>query len=377
MLRIYRLCEALRCTFRITLLSICQSAEEMEAVLPEDNPFSEVHRIRLPKWRSYVNALTALVTGRSMQTSYYHSGEFAQAVARLQGSHDILLCHLARTAPYAAGFRGTKVLELTDFIPLTYARSNSIKGKALSLRRLIYTLEQGRVDRAQNQLAPQFDLITFVSDVDREMFLKSSGMPPAKVATFGNGVNLHERPFHEARSGKTLAFVGTLKAMPNADAVSYFITSVLPLIHNSDPDVKFRVVGAVDDNFKARFEGSHVQFTGPVPDLAKALEDCVLGVCPVRIGAGVQNKMLDYMALGLPAVTTRIGAEGLDGQKDHTFVVTDDKPEAFAETITSLLDNDKWRRQLARNGRELMEDHYSWAGRLGDLPLRMLQSLNH
>lgn len=370
LLRIYRLCESLQGSFRLTLLSICQTRAEMEAQLPEDSPFSEVHRIHLPKWRSYVNALLALVTGHSMQLAYYKSSEFRRAVDKMQGSHDYLLCHLVRTAPYADSFNGTKVLELTDHIPLTYARSSAIKEKSFSLRGLIYTLEQARVDRAQNQLAPHFDLITFVSDVDRTMFLESSGKSPDKVVTFSNGVNLNERPYRNHRDGKIVTFIGNLKAMPNTDAVSHFITSILPVIHLSDPEVKFRIVGPVDAGFKARFEGSHVQFIGPVPDLAQAVEDCVLGVCPVRIGAGVQNKMLDYMALGIPAITTRIGAEGLDGD---AFVVAD-SPNEFAAAVLSLLNDQDLRTQLTQKGRRLMETNYSWAGRLADLPSRILES---
>lgn len=370
-LRIYRLCESLSQHFRLTLLSICQSPAEMNTELPSDSPFSEVHRVLLPKWRSYANALKALASGQSMQTAYYTSAAFRRTVQHLAPDHDVMLCHLARTAPYARGFDGIKVLELTDYIPLTYARSNAINGKGLSLRRLIYTLEQDRVDRAQNALAPDFDLISFVSDVDRAMFLESSGMDSGRVATFGNGVNLRERPFTPRREGKSIGFIGTLKAMPNADAVAHFVTQVLPLIHRVDPDVRFKAAGAVDEGFRAKYEGSHVEFTGPVPDLAQAVSDCAVGVCPVRMGAGVQNKMLDYMALGMPAVTTRIGAEGLEGQDGDAFMVADD-PQQMADAILALLADAPRREQLAHRARALMESRYSWAGRLAELPSRIL-----
>lgn len=371
LLRIYRMCETLSQTFRLTLLSICQSPAEMQVALPSDSPYAEVHRVYLPKWRSYANALKALATGQSMQTAYYASGDFQRTVERLRDKHDILLCHLARTAPYAQGFNGIKVLELTDYIPLTYARSNMINGKSLSLRRLIYTLEQERIDRAQNTFAPNFDLISFVSDVDRAMFLKSSGMDAGRVATFGNGVNLHERPFVAQRTGKSIGFIGTLKSMPNADAVTHFATQVLPLIHRVDPEVRFRVVGAVDDKFRERLESSHVEFTGPVPDLAQALEGCAIGVCSVRMGAGVQNKMLDYMALGMPAVTTTIGAEGLEGQDGDSYIVADE-PQLMADAITALLRDAPRRDKLARQARALIEARYTWAGRLAELPSRIL-----
>jgi len=375
-LRIYRICEALS-GFQLTLLSICQTKEEMEAELPQDSPFAEVHRVFLPKWRSYLSALKALVTGKSMQVAYYTSDAYAAAVEQLQGSHDAVLCHLVRSAPYARAFSGKRILEMTDYIPLTYARSNALKNKSLSLRRLIYTLEKERVDRAQNDLAPTFDLITFVSDVDSEMFRQSSKVPKERIATFSNGVSIEDRPFKGRRTGKTLAFIGTLKAMPNADAVTHFIRAVLPIVARSEPDIRLKVVGAVDDKFKARFQDCpQVTFTGPVSDLAGAVDDCVVGICPVRIGAGVQNKMLDYMALGLAAVTTSLGAEGLDGAAGSEYLVADE-PEDYANAVLSFVRDTPLRERFALAGRKMIEDTYSWETRLSGLPDRVARATRH
>jgi len=246
LVRIYWLCKTLSQKFRITLASICQNSTEMQVELPSDSPFSEVHRVYLPKWHSYANVVKAIVSGDSMQIAYYGSREFQTKVTQLAANHDTMLCHLARTAKYAIDFDGVKMLELTDYMPLTYSRSNAIKGKGASLRRLIYMLEKNRIDRAQNQLALKFNLVSFVSDIDREMFLKSSGMEPDRVVTFSFGVNIENRPFTRLRLGKTIGFIGTLKAMPNSDALSYFIEKIFPLIHKSDPEVRLLVVGAVN-----------------------------------------------------------------------------------------------------------------------------------
>jgi len=159
--------------------------------------------------------------------------------------------------------------------------------------------------------------------------------------------------------------------MPNADAVAHFVTKVLPLIHRVDPDVRFKAVGAVDDSFCTKYKGSHVEFTGPVPDLAEALSDCAIGVCPIRLGAGVQNKMLDYMSLGMAAVTTQIGAEGLDGLQGDEFVIANDAQQ-MADAILTLLADAAHREQMAYRGRSLVESHYSWAGRLSEFPSRIL-----
>jgi glycosyltransferase involved in cell wall biosynthesis len=147
----------------------------------------------------------------------------------------------------------------------------------------------------------------------------------------------------------------------------------MPLISSVEPAAKFRIVGAVEDKFRKRYESPQVEFMGTVIDLGEAVVDCVIGVCPIRIGAGVQNKMLDYMALGMPAVTTRIGAEGLEGRDGEVYIVADE-PQQMANVILDLLNDAPRRDQLSRQARELMEARYSWEGRLAELPSRILLS---
>jgi glycosyltransferase involved in cell wall biosynthesis len=370
-LRIYRLCESLTEHWSMTLLSICQTEQEMAAQLPEGHPFTTVHRVYLPKWLSVMNALQAMIVGQPLQIAYYASRRFGNMVRQFQPEHDAILCHLVRTAPYAQRFDGLRLLEATDHLPLTYARSNAMGGKTWSLKRLAYQLEQTRIDLAQNRLAAAFDLVTFVSDIDRKLFLESSRLPAGRVETFANGVSILDRPFRGNRVGHLIAFVGNMRAMPNADAVAYFIEAVLPLILHNSPDAQLKVVGAFDAHFVAQFsKHENVSFVGTVPNLASALDACCVGVCPVRIGAGVQNKMLDYMSLGLASVTTSLGAEGIDGKAGTHFLTADAAPD-FAAAVVSLFQDDSLRYRIASAGRQAIEQNYSWQSRLEGLPRRI------
>lgn len=360
LLRIYRICEALKESFSITLLSICQSDAELNVELPEANPFADVHRIYLPKWKSYLQSLRAMFTGESIQIAYYSSEVFRRKFRELSTDCEYLLCHLIRMAPYADDFSGVKALELTDHIPLTYERSNSLSGGRASIRRLVYTLERGRVEAAQSDYAHRFDLLTFVSELDRAAFLASSDYPGSKVRVFGNGVDLLERPFIKNRTGNNIAFIGTLNSLPNSDAVSFFIENVLPIVRKKRPNAHLKVIGFTGSDFIKKYSSPAVTFTGPVSSLADAVRDCVIGVCPVRIGAGIQNKLLDYMSLGLPAITTSIGAEGLP---QHFLVA--DTSEAFASSVLQLFEDDDLRSQIALRARAEIEKSLQWSAVLG------------
>lgn len=359
LLRIYNICRSLAGTFSITLVSICQSRDEMSARLPDHSPFDRVFKIYLPKWKSYFNVIRAFIKRECLQTAYYNSAEMHDFITERHSEFDLIICHLARTASYASELSIPKILELTDHIPLTYSRSNKSNGGFMSLRRLVYYFEANRIDAFQNVISPKFNLISFVSDIDRSLFLESSGIESSKVVVYHNGINLSERPFKLHRESKTIVFIGTLHSMPNSDAIVFFLSKVLPILLKADKDIVFRVVGAVKHTFARRWASENVEFLGIVPDLKSTLDDCVLGVCPVRIGAGIQNKVLDYMASGLPSVTTSVGAEGLKGVVDNDFVIADD-PEQFAEKILFLLNNPVERERIALNARKLIEDQYTW-----------------
>jgi len=362
-LRIYRLCEQLKKEWEITLVSVCQSRREMKEVLPVDSPFSAVHRIYLPKWRSYVNTILGALCGKSLQVSYYQSTEIKKKVAELSPCHDALLCHLARTAQYAESFSGIKILELTDHLPLTYKRSNSVKGKSGILRRMAYRIEIDRIQYEQERFASKFDMVSFVSDVDRNYFIQNIEGNTNHIITIGNGICFDDRKFYDQRSGEKIAFIGNMAAMPNSDAVMYFSEVVLPTLLKRYPGMQLKVIGPIGNVLKRRLErNKSVEVVGAVESIEAATRDCVLGVCPVRIGAGVQNKVLDYMALGLATITTSLGAEGIEGRPGEHFLVAD-TAEEFVDCITKVLQDDVLRTRLIVDARSVIDRAYSWPAR--------------
>lgn len=358
-IRIYQVCSALARDSELTLLSICQTRQELDQQLPPGNPFSSVVRVYLPRWRSYLNVLLALVTKEPLQLAYYRSAQFARAVQNVGYGHDAVLCHLLRMAPYAAKFVGRKILELTDHLPLTYQRVRALNGSRAGLLGLCYGIEVGRMTNAQERYAQEFDLVTFVSDVDREIFIRETGLGAEQVVAAPVGVDLEQRPFSAERSGDKVVFIGNLRTLQNRDAVRHFAMEVLPRVRARRPTATVKIVGAVDAAFAAEFsQVEGVCFTGVVPSIADAVSDCCVGVCPVRIAAGLQNKILDYMGLGIPVVTTAYGAEGLRAEDGRHLIVAD-STDAFADEVVRLIEDSELRVRLAKQARALVEATYA------------------
>jgi len=362
-LRIYQVCRALSERFSLTLLSLCETEAEMNMSLPEDGVFDRIERILLTRSRSYLNTLLALGGTTPLQVAYYRSAAFARAVERLLPEHDGVLSHLIRCAEYVKGTNKPSILEMTDAISLNYERVRKLKN-AGGLKAQVYRLEATRLLAYERRIIEAFDLSVLVSETDR-MYLV--GAAQEKVMVCSNGVALEHLPFkNRCESEPVIVYIGNMASVQNMDACLYFAREVMPLV-SQRVDATFRVVGRISDRDAAKLRTfANVEVTGPVNDVAKAVEDARLGICPVRLAAGVQNKVLEYMALGLPVVTSSIGLEGFSAQPERDLLVAD-TAEDYAEAICRLWNDKTLNAYLANNGRAYVNAHHRWGNRLAPL----------
>jgi len=134
---------------------------------------------------------------------------------------------------------------------------------------------------------------------------------------------------------------------------------MLPLLRKR-ADYRFRIVGSISPALAERFRAyDGVEVTGRVASVADAATDGAIGVCPMRIGAGVQNKILEYMALGLPVVATLLGYEGLGAKSEHDLLIAN-TPQEFAERIEWLTANEAEAVAMARRARAFVEQEHEW-----------------
>jgi glycosyltransferase involved in cell wall biosynthesis len=364
-LRLWQLARHLARRHDLTLLSLCQTAEEMQAPVPDDGVFAAVQRVHLPRWQSWLQMAAALPTTTPLQVAYYRSAAFRRTVEAHLPAHDLVCCHLVRTAPYAAPARMPRWLEMTDAVSLTMARAAGTTVGPLDPRRWLYRLEARRMQAWERRLAPAFDLVTLVSAVDAEA-VDPTGRAPVLVAP--NGVDLPAGPLAPAGARPpNIALVGRMDSLANRDALWFFVREVLPGVRRRVPAAELHLIGhvtAADQARLARLPG--VRVVGTVARLEQALQRCRVGVCPVRIGAGVQNKVLDYLAHGLACVSSPIGLEGLRLQPGQNAVCATAADEWINE-VCGLLRDDERCTSIGSGGVEWIARHGAWARALDPL----------
>ena len=222
----------------------------------------------------------------------------------------------------------------------------------------------------QKRWFPRFDAILCVSPEDlqktAEYVDNSSSLWLAP-----NGVDIeYFRPLAPQDSGdrkSILVFGGSLDVKMNQDAVLWFSASILPLIKRRIPDVRFWVVGRTPPpEIWKLAEQEGVKITGTVADVRDYYRQAKVFVVPLRLGGGTKLKTLEAMAMGLPIVSTAVGAQGLDIKSGQHICIAD-RPEDFAARVVELIAEPDKARGLGAEARRLVEKKYSWSGIMRDV----------
>jgi glycosyltransferase involved in cell wall biosynthesis len=361
-LRIFQLCRELAKDFDLSLLSLCESKEDMDRPIPSDGVFNYVERVFHPRSKHLLGMAKVLPSRIPFQVGYYWNPEFAKKLSALAPLHDGLLAHLIRTGQYITDYKMPKILEMTDAISLSYKRTIP---HVNPVRAMAYCVEAIRLKRYERWLINACDLTTLVSAVDRDFLL--NGNSQRKTLICANGVDTKGLPFDYSPDGQTIVFIGKNTTAPNADAILFFAEKILPLVQARCSNAVFKVIGQIKPGLKSRLEHlAGVYVTGTIKSVAKAAQHASVAICPLRFGAGVQNKLLEYMSLGIPTVTSPIGLEGLSAVPGFDLFVAK-SPEEWVEQICKLLLYPDKGKILAVAGKKFVEKHYSWSAQLKPL----------
>jgi len=235
----------------------------------------------------------------------------------------------------------------------------------------VYRLEALYLSAYERSIARTFDRLFVVSEQERRHF--PDGASPDKLLALSNGVDLEFfTPAYvpaERIDATFLVFTGVMDYWPNVQGVTWFVQRILPRIQLSVPDAQLYIVGSkptADVQKLARSKG--VTVTGYVNDTRHYLAAASVCVVPLRIARGIQNKVLEAMAMGKAVVTTAEAFEGLRAEAGEDIMVASDEEEFAAAVVGLLCDSDRARRMGAR-ARVCVERNYGWEHNLATLSI--------
>jgi len=343
----------------VTVASLARSPDEARegAGLSPYCARYEIAQVRNPV--QVVRMLLRAPTPTPSSLGFFYSPALAQSVrGRLERERfDLIFVHCSSVAQYVAGVRGTpKILDFGDMDSQKWLEYARYKPFPLSAG---YQLEGRKLEREERRLAGRFDLCTATTRAEWETL--EGYRTGTATDWFPNGVDsAYFAPGAEPYDPETLCFVGRMDYYPNQESMFDFCARTLPLVRAQRPNVKLLIVGADPSSAVRRLGGlPGVTVTGSVPDVRPYLQRSALMVAPLNIARGTQNKILEAMASGVPVVTSRVAAGGVDAVAGEHFSVAS-APAEHAQAILRILGDSVERRRLALAGRERMLSHHAW-----------------
>src|SRR5438445_238766 len=298
----------------------------------------------------YAALLRNLASRLPYAVARYRSREMRDAIPRAVRDRrvDLVVCDFlvpAVNVPVALGV--PSVLFQHNVEAALWARHAQV---ARSFAMRAYMGEQWRRMRAFEQReCRRFDHVIAVSEVDRDTFRNEYGVTRVSAIPTGVDVDFFRPSSTAAIASTEIVFVGSMDWMPNADAVVWFVTDILPLVRRQVSDVSLTIVGRDPTPAVRELAGRvpGVTVTGTVPDVRPYLERGAVVVVPLRVGGGTRLKIFEAMAMEKGIVSTRIGAEGLP-IRDGDELLLADNPPAFAAAVISLLQDRAMARPLGQ-----------------------------
>jgi sugar transferase (PEP-CTERM/EpsH1 system associated) len=313
-----------------------------------------------------VGSATGLLTGEPMSWPYYRNKELMTWVGETLNSRPVgsIVCYSSPMSQYVkdSDFDGRRIMDFVD------VDSDKWRQYARSKRwpmRWIYAREADRLLIFEQSVARDFDGSIFVTPNEKKLFDDLAPDSAGKHFSIANGVAADyfdpsiefACPFKE--SAKPIVFTGMMNYWANVDAVTWFAEEIFPSLRNADESVEFWVVGASPTSEVASLESvDGITVTGRVPDVRPYLKHAALVVAPLRIARGIQNKVLEALAMGCPVVCTVQAASGLR-EVDNMPVAVVDEATGFAEAVLAELRAPADSSTGKRN-RQYVLDHYDW-----------------
>lgn len=308
----------------------------------------------------------ALLEGKPVSLTLFDSGHLRGFVARILAERPIsaIFAFSGQMAQFVPA--ETRARFVMDFGDVDSAKFEAY-GRESGAMAAIHRREGVRLAAFERAVAARADVSLFVSDAEAALFRSRSGLASADIRALQNGVDLDfydpAGPFPKVdEPGPLIVFTGQMDYAPNVDAVRWFAAEVLPRL----PDGRFAIVGRNPPESVRRLSGERVVVTGSVPDVRTWLASADVVVAPLRIARGIQNKVLEAMAMARPVVATPAAFEGIEAEPGRHLLVADGA-EAQAAAVAELIADPGRASALGAAARMRMEEAYRWDARLAPL----------
>lgn len=315
----------------------------------------EVSVLRLRKWQILLNLFIGLFTSSPFQVWYFYQKHAHKKIKAIIGrvKPDHIYCQLLRTAEYAKNEHGIpKTLDYMDAFSKGVERRISTAG----LLKPFFKSEYQRLVKYEHLIFEYFENKTIISEQDRDFIFHQDRNA---IHIIPNGIDLEYFQPMKVVKQYDLVFVGNMSYAPNIESAVFLVNKILPLLIQKIPSIKILIAGSSPVKAVTNLASNNVEISGWVDDIRVAYASGRIFIAALNIGTGLQNKLLEAMAMEIPCVTSVLANNALKAEVGSEILIGD-SPEQYADLVIDLLNDEEGLNQLASNGRKFIEQNYSW-----------------
>jgi sugar transferase (PEP-CTERM/EpsH1 system associated) len=311
--------------------------------------------------RARLASLTGMLTGEALTLPYYRNRELADWAQGLADAGTVTrgLAFSSAMAQFMPANLERRVLDMVDVDSDKWTQYAPTQRWPLSW---VYAREGRKLAAWEAQVAQDFDATLLVSQDEAALLRQRVPQAGSRIGTFENGVDAdyfspaRDYPDPYPADVQGVVFTGAMDYWPNVDAVSWFAERIFPAVREAVPAAQFTIVGSrPTETVLALARQPGVVVTGGVADVRPYLAHAACAVAPLRIARGIQNKVLEAMAMARPVVTTAQAAEGIRAEAGRDFLLAQDEAGFAGAVITQLQS-----RVSSVQARDCILAHYDW-----------------
>jgi sugar transferase (PEP-CTERM/EpsH1 system associated) len=298
----------------------------------------------------------AFFRGLPIQCGLFYNRKNAQKLDEIiQRVHpDHIYCQLFRMAEYVKDYSIPKTLDYQDVFSKGMARRAE---KSTGLVKWFFNMEHRRVARYETEIFDRFDHKTIITAVDRDLIPHPRR---EEIVVVPNGVEFDKFAYQGEKKEYDLIFSGNMGYAPNVDAAEYLVREILPPLRMKFPNLRVVLCGATPAPRVQALRSEHVIVTGWVDSMAEWYAKSRIFIAPMRMGTGLQNKLLEAMSMHLPCITSPLAARPLVEAEQHQSVISCSETKDYVVAVTQLLTEENAYNQLADSGYNYVRQFYDW-----------------
>lgn len=302
------------------------------------------------------NLFRSVFSGLPLQVGYFYFNKAQKKIDELIKKHspDHIYCQLIRTSEYAKPYKNIpKTLDYMDVFSKGIERRKS--SDPFYMRPLL-AIEYKRLLKYENSVFDYFNNRTIISEQDRKLIPHPENH---KIKVIPNGVDTDYFKPVQRKKEYDILFNGNMNYPPNVESVEYLVEKIMPYVWNKMPGVRLLISGASPNGRVKELESEKVIVSGWVDDVRENYAKSRILVAPMQISIGLQNKLLEAMAMQIPCITSALANNALGARHNEEIMVAE-KPEQYALQILELLNDEKKAKYIAMNGYKFAVNNFNW-----------------